>query len=59
MSRKKRITKKESYIQILSERSNMNETDKQLLRLIPTDQLRLMVTREDEMEIIDLELVEG
>ena len=58
--RTKRLNKKEGYIEILSERSDMNETDKKFLRTLPTDQLRLMVTREDELEMIDdpLELVE-
>ena len=55
--KREKMTKREEYITILLESENFSVTDLPYLNNLTTDQLRLLVTREDEELIEDPELV--
>jgi len=55
--KREKMTKREEYVTILLESENFSGTDLPYLNNLTTDQLRLLVTREDEELIEDPELV--
>ena len=57
MDKRIKLSKKEEYIQILLESDNFSGSDLPYLNNLTTDQLKLLVTREDEELIEDPEMV--